>query len=92
MTVLIINHLFSFAVVMVAWWNTHLTAASREPLSRLSALGYGAVAILTLAVAFYRHFDIPSEWMAVAYKASVVWLFTTIALRKQHRVRRREGC
>lgn len=85
---LLVNHAFSFAVVMVGWWNAHLTASSREPLARLSALGYGAVAVLTLILAFFRQFDLPSEWMTVAYKAAVVWLFISIALRKQTRARR----
>lgn len=86
---LVINHVFSFAVVMVAWWNAHLTAGSREPLARLSALGYGAVALFTLVLASARQLGIQPEWSDVAYKAALLWLFTTIALRKQARARRR---
>ncbi len=88
MTALIANHVFSFAVVMVAWWNAHLTASSREPLARISAIGYGAVAVFTLVVAFFRQFDIDPEWLAVGYKVALAGLFVTIALRKDARARR----
>lgn len=88
---LVLNHVFSFIVVMVAWWNAHLTAGSRERYARISVIGYGAVAVMTIAVAFFRHLGIDQELMAVAYKGAVIWLFVTIALRKQSRLRRLLG-
>lgn len=86
---LVVNHLFSFLVVMACWWNAHLTASSREVFARISALGYGAVAVATIAMAFFRQFSIETEWVAVLYKVALVGLFVTIALRKQARIRRR---
>lgn len=88
---LVVNHLFSFAVVMTCWWNAHLTASSREVFARISALGYGAVAVATLTVALFRHLSFESEWMPVVYKGALLGLFVTIALRKQARARSRRA-
>jgi hypothetical protein len=88
---LIVNHLLSFMVVMTCWWNAHLTASSREVWARISALGYGAVAVATITIAFFRQFGLETEWVSVLFKIALLGLFVTIALRKTARARGRSA-
>lgn len=90
-TSLIINHVLSFAVVMLCWWLAHLSASTQGAVGRVVSIAYGVLAVVTITVAIYRQFELNDEWVSVAFNMAIIVVFVgnTIFIHDRFLIRRK---
>lgn len=80
-TVLYLNNITSFTVVMTCWWLAHMYSIASRPYGRLIASCYGLFGLGTTGAAIARNLDFSTEVWAIIVKLLATALFVAIAFR-----------